>query len=131
MLTLAALVAIAETGRATGMKVENAFALATIGRVKAGAVYMTLNVVGANPTGFVRPQRTLPGARPRLIHHIGTHDGKSSRIEVSIRSEATKFDWPCMIAWRFELGLNLNETGTGLFDHSNELFRGHNHGFDK
>jgi len=49
LLTLAALVAIAEMARATGMKVENAFARATIGRAKAGAVYMTLNIVGSEP----------------------------------------------------------------------------------
>ena len=49
ILTFAALVAISKMARATGMKVENTFARATIGEAKTGAVYMTLNNVGSEP----------------------------------------------------------------------------------
>lgn len=43
ILTLAAVVAFAERARATGMKVENAYAPTTIGEAKTGAIYLTLN----------------------------------------------------------------------------------------
>jgi len=52
ILTFAALVAISKMARATGMKVENTFARATIGEAKTGAVYMTLNNVGSEPERF-------------------------------------------------------------------------------
>jgi hypothetical protein len=46
-LTFAALVALSRMARANGMKVENAYACATIGEAKTGAVYMTLNNEGS------------------------------------------------------------------------------------
>lgn len=47
MLTFAAVVAISKMARATGMKVETAYARATIGEAKIGAVCMTLTKVGS------------------------------------------------------------------------------------
>ena len=52
ILTFAALVAISKMARATGMKVEVAFARATIGEAKTGAIYMPLNSVGSEPGGL-------------------------------------------------------------------------------
>jgi copper(I)-binding protein len=48
-LTLAAVVAISKMARATCLKVETAYAYATIGQAKTDAVYMTLNDVGSEP----------------------------------------------------------------------------------
>jgi copper(I)-binding protein len=45
-LTFAAVVAISKMARATCIKVEAAYAYATIGEAKTGAVCMTLNNVG-------------------------------------------------------------------------------------
>lgn len=41
-LTFAALIAISQMAKASGMRVENAFARASIGQAKTGAVYLTL-----------------------------------------------------------------------------------------
>ena len=61
ILTFAALAAVSKMARTTSMKVEKAYAFATIGET-------------------VPLQRTLPDAQPGLVHHIRTHDGKPSRI---------------------------------------------------
>lgn len=49
ILTFAALAAVSKMARTTGMKVENAYARATIVEAKTGAVFMTLNDVGSEP----------------------------------------------------------------------------------
>jgi copper(I)-binding protein len=49
ILTFAALFAVSEMARTTGLKLDNAFARATIVEAKTGAVYMTLNDVGSEP----------------------------------------------------------------------------------
>ena len=82
ILTFAALAAVSKTVRTTGMKVEKAYAFATIGET-------------------VPLQRTLPEAQPVLIHHIRTYDGKPLRTSMGIRIEATKFAWQCMIDTTF------------------------------
>jgi copper(I)-binding protein len=48
-LTFAAVVAISKMARATGMKVETAYARATIGEAEIGAVCMILTNVGSEP----------------------------------------------------------------------------------
>lgn len=79
LLTLAALFAVSEMARTTGMKVNNVYARATIVVAKTG-VYLTLNNVGSEPTGLVALQQTLPDAQRGLIHHILTHDANPLAI---------------------------------------------------
>ena len=49
ILTIAALVAVSKMARTTGMKVENAYAIATMGEVKTGFVYLMLNNLESEP----------------------------------------------------------------------------------
>ena len=51
LLTFAALFAVSEKARTTGMKVDNVYARATIVEAKTG-VYLTLTDVGSEPDRF-------------------------------------------------------------------------------
>jgi copper(I)-binding protein len=52
ILTFAALFAVSKMARTTGLKVDNAYARATIVESKTGAVYMTLNDAGSELNGL-------------------------------------------------------------------------------
>lgn len=52
LLTFAALAAVSKMARTTGVKVENAYARATIVEATTGAVCLTLNDVGSEPDGL-------------------------------------------------------------------------------
>lgn len=51
ILTFAALFAVSKMARTTSMKVDNAYARATIVEAKTGAVFMTLNFMTLNNVG--------------------------------------------------------------------------------
>src|SRR5687768_12339986 len=68
ILTFAAIVAISTMAKASGMKVETAYARGTVGEAKTGAVYMTLNNVGSEPNkaSFCRNGRCQARGRDKI-----------------------------------------------------------------
>lgn len=86
ILTFAALIAISKMARATCLTVENAYAPATSGEAKNGAVFMTLNNNGSEPDRLRSAAADVARARGwHSILHTRTHALDLSRIAASIQ----------------------------------------------